>query len=70
MRTGNVLTLDVSLDALVRQHRGSVAVDFVTDGHVLAQHGHVLHTCPPAYGAVPTDDSALDPGMLLDLAAR
>ncbi|KAI6804504.1 hypothetical protein KC361_g299 [Hortaea werneckii] len=63
------LTIYVLLDALVRQHTGAVAVDLITNRHIVAQHGHVLQPCPPAYRAVPADDRALDPRVLLHLRA-
>jgi len=52
----------------VRKHTGAVAVDFVADGHVVAQDGDVLHARPPADSAVPADNCALHPSVLLDLA--
>jgi len=62
------LTVDVGLNALVRKHTGAVAVDFVADGHVVTQNGDVLHARPSADSAVPADDCALYPSVLLDLA--
>lgn len=52
----------------MRKHTCAVAVDFVADGHVVAQDGHVLHARPSADSAVPADNCALHPCVLLDLA--
>merc|ERR1712054_225469 len=65
----NAWSIDVLLDALVWQHTGAIAVDLITNCHVVTQHGHVLQPCPPAYRAVPADDRALDPRVLLHLRA-
>jgi len=62
------LTVDVRLDALVGEYTGTVAVDLVADSHIVTQDGDVLETCPSAYCAVPTDNCALHPCVLLDLA--
>lgn len=62
--------VDVGLDRLVRQDAATVDVDLVRNGHIVAENGHVLQTSPLADGAVPADDGALDPRMVLDLGAR
>ena len=62
------LTVDVCLDALVGKHTGTVAVDLIANSHVFTQDGDILETCPSAYCAVPTDNCALHPCVLLDLA--
>jgi hypothetical protein len=63
-----LLTVDIRLDALVGEYTGTVAVDLVTDSHVVTQDGDILETCPSAHCAVPTDNCALHPCVLLDLA--
>lgn len=50
------------------EHTCAVAVDFVADGDIVAQYGDILHARPSADGAVPADDCALHPCVLLDLA--
>jgi len=62
------LTVDVCLDALVGKYTGTVAVNLVANGHVVTQDGDVLETCPSAYCAVPSNNRALHPCVLLDLA--
>lgn len=63
------LTLNVLLDALVRQNAATVHVNLVANRHVVTKHRDVLETCPAAHGAVPAHNRALDPCVLLDLAA-
>ena len=62
-----ILTVNVLLDALVRQHAGTVAVDLITDANVVSEDSHVLEAGPAADGRVPANNRALDPGVLLDL---
>jgi hypothetical protein len=62
------LTVNVGLDLLVRQHRPAIDVNLVGNGHVVAQHRHVLQARPAADGAVPAHDGALDPRVVLYLA--
>ena len=45
----------------------AVDVDLVANGDVVAGDGDVLEAGPAADGRVPADDSALDPGVVLDL---
>ena len=59
----------VGLDGLVGQHAATVDVDLIANGHVVAEDRHVLETRPLADGAVPADDGALDPRVVLDLGA-
>lgn len=65
-RSRRKLTVDVLLDGLVGQDRTTVDVDFVADRDIVSKNSHVLQTRPLAYGAVPANDSRLDPGMVLD----
>ena len=46
----------------------AVDVDLVADRDVVAEHSHVLQTCPLADTAVPADDGRFDPGVVLDAA--
>jgi hypothetical protein len=61
--------INVDLDALMRQDASSVDVDLVADCDIVSQHTDVLQSCPFAYSRVPTNNSALDPGVVLDLGA-
>lgn len=65
--SGNI---DVGLDTLVRQDSTAVDVDLVSDGDIVTEDADVLETGPSADGAVPADDGALDPCVVLDLRAR
>lgn len=47
-REGAEPTINVLLDALVRQNRAAIDVHLVGDGHVVAQDGDVLQSCPAA----------------------
>ncbi|KFY11986.1 hypothetical protein V492_04157 [Pseudogymnoascus sp. VKM F-4246] len=62
-------SIDVSLDSLVRQDRAAIDVDLIGDRDVVSQDRDVLKTRPLAYAGVPSNDSGLDPGVVLDLAA-
>lgn len=53
----------------MREDAAAVDVDLVGDAHVVAQDRHVLEASPLADSAVPADDGALDPGVVLDLGA-
>lgn len=62
--------VDVDFDALVRQNASSIDIDLVADGDIVSQYTDVLQSCPFANGGVPADNSALDPGVVLDLRSR
>lgn len=62
--------VDVGLDGLVREDTPAVDVNLVANRHVVAEHCHVLEARPLADYAVPADNGALDPGVVLDLGAR
>lgn len=59
--------IDVGLDALVGQDAATVNVDLVANGDIVTQDSDVLETGPLADAAVPADNGALDPGVVLDL---
>ena len=61
--------VDVGLDSLVGQNAAAVDVDLVSDGDVVAEDSDVLETRPAADGAVPANDGALNPGVVLDLGS-
>lgn len=54
----------------MREHTTTINVDLVADGDVVAEHRHVLEARPLADGAVPADDGALDPRVVLDPGTR
>lgn len=45
----------------------TVDVDLIADCHIVTENANVLKTSPATDDAVPADDCALDPGVLLDL---
>lgn len=49
------------------EHAAAVDVDLIADGHVVAEDGDVLEARPLADGALPADDGALDPCVVLNL---
>lgn len=51
----------------MRQDAATVDVDLVANRNIITQDGNVLQARPPANCAVPADDGALDPGVVLDL---
>lgn len=53
----------------MRQDAASVDVYLITNGDIVAEDGDVLETSPLADGAVPANNGALDPGVILDLGA-
>lgn len=61
-------TINVLLDALVRQDGTTIDVYFVGDSNVVTEDSDILQASPTADGAVPADNSRLDPGVVLDLA--
>ena len=61
---GNV---HVGLDLLVRENASAVDIDLVPNRHVIPEDGDVFKASPLPHGAVPTNDCALDPGVILDL---
>jgi hypothetical protein len=63
-----ILTINVLLDALVRQDGATVNIYLISDGNIITQDSDVLQTSPAADGAVPSDNGRLDPGVVLDLA--
>lgn len=62
------LTVNILLDALVWQDAATVHVNLVTDSHIITQNSDVLQPCPSANCAIPTNDGALNPSVLLNLA--
>ena len=53
----------------MRQHRRTVAINLIPNTHVITQHTDILHPRPPPDRAIPADNRALHPRMLLHLAA-
>jgi hypothetical protein len=53
----------------VGQDTAAVDVDLVTNGDIVAEDRDVLEAGPLADGAVPADNGALDPCVILDLGA-
>ena len=49
------------------QHTATIDIDLVTDGDIIAEDSSVFQPCPSSDCAVPSDNGALDPGVLLDL---
>ena len=66
-KSRSALTINVLLDAFVRQDAATINVDLITDSHIIPKHGDVLQSGPATDSAVPADDRALDPSMVLDL---
>lgn len=60
--------LDIGLDALVRQHTSAINIDLVTYRDIVSEDSDVLQSSPSTDTGAPANDSALDPGMVLDLA--
>jgi len=58
--------INVRLDFFVGQNGSSINIDFVGNGNIITQYGDVLKASPSAYTAVPANNRALDPGMVLD----
>lgn len=52
----------------MRQDRTAIDIYFVRNGDIVTQNSDIFQTSPLAYGAVPTDNGRLDPGVILDLA--
>ena len=52
------------------QNAATVDINLVANRDVVAEHSHVLETGPLADSAVPADNGALDPRVVLDLGAR
>jgi hypothetical protein len=52
----------------VGQDGATVDVDLVANGDVVTENSYVLQTRPLADGAVPADNSRLNPRMVLDAA--
>lgn len=52
----------------MRQDRTTIDIYFIRNGDIVTQNGDIFQTSPLAYGAVPTDNGRLDPGVVLDLA--
>lgn len=44
------LTIDVLLDALVRENAAAVHIHLVSDRHIVAQHADILQSGPAADG--------------------
>lgn len=61
--------IDVSLDRLVGEDAATVDVNLVANGNVVTENSYVLKTGPLADRAVPADNRALDPGMVLDFGS-
>lgn len=61
-------TVNISLNALMRQNTAPIHVDLVPDRHIIAQDTHVLQPRPFPNGAVPPHNRALHPRMILHLA--
>jgi len=68
VRYGGKLTVNVLLNRLVRQNRTTINVNLITNRNIITKHSHVLETRPLAHGAVPADNRALDPSVVLDAA--
>jgi len=62
------LTINVLLDALVRQNGATVDIHLIGDGHIISKNSDVLQTSPTADRAVPTNNGRLDPSMVFNLA--
>ena len=60
--------INVNFDALVRKDRASVNVYLIADSDIVTKDRDILKTRPLADGGVPSDNGALDPGVVLDLA--
>jgi len=61
-------TIYVLLDALMRQYTAAIDIDFVTNGDIVSENRHVLKTSPLANAAIPANNAALDPSVVLNLA--
>jgi hypothetical protein len=61
-------SVDILLDGLVGQNGAAIDVDLVANGDIVTQYCDVLKPGPFADSAVPTDNSRLDPGVILDAA--
>lgn len=59
--------VDVGLDGLVWQNAAAVNVNLVANGDIVTEHCYVLETGPLADCAVPANNGALDPSVILDL---
>lgn len=68
VRCKGKLTVNVLLDRLVRQNRSTINVNLIANRNIITKHSHVLETRPLAHGAVPADNRALDPSVVLDAA--
>lgn len=64
------LTIHILLDTLMRQYTPPIHINLIPNRHIIPQHTHILQPRPPANAAVPPDNRALDPRVVLDLAAR
>ena len=62
-----ILTVDVRLNALVRQNTPSIDINLITNRHIVAQHTDILQSRPFPDTAVPAHNCALDPRMVFDL---
>jgi hypothetical protein len=53
----------------VRENAATIDIDLVANADIVAQNGNVLQPCPLTNGAIPANDGALDPRVVLDLGA-
>lgn len=54
----------------MRQDAATVDIDLITNSDVVTEDRHVFQTGPFSNTAVPANDCALNPGMVLDLGSR
>lgn len=64
----SVLTIDVCFDSLVWEDRAAIDIDLIRDGNIVAEDRDVLQPRPATNAAVPSNNGAFDPCMVLDLA--
>ena len=64
----NTLTINVLLNALVRQDTATIHVNLITDSHIITKNCDILQPSPSSDSAVPAHDRAFHPRMVLHLA--
>ena len=52
------------------KNASAVDIDLIADGDIITENCYILQASPPAHSAVPANNGALDPGMILDLGSR
>lgn len=65
---GERLTVHIRLYTLMRQDAPAIHIHLIPNRHIVAQHAHILQPCPSPDRAIPPNNRALDPRMILNCA--